>query len=692
MATLGNLVVSLEANIARFQSDMGKAVDVAKSSMSKVNEVVEGARHFMEAAFVGVSVTGIVEIGLKAIEAGDQLEKASIKAGMSSETMSQLSYAAKIADVSLEALSTGLKKMQVAVSEAGAGTGKSAEAFDALGLTFQQLRKIAPDQQFEVIADRISKLKDPADRARAATDLFGRAGADLLPLFEKGAAGIRAAREEADRLGLSFSGETTKKLAEAEDSIKRLKASWEGLAATLTAKVAPALTAVLDLITGKSDLDALKEQLDTLEKIKQRESGRGWFSKFFGLGSPEFDVGAAMAKVKAQIADLQAAKDKAAQPTPGIAAGKPPPGYNNYNALQGLKDGLDGRLKIIDSAIKAEDVLLQTGDRKLDADYALALTSLSGYTQDKAGILEKNFDTTQRLYDAQIAVVESYLKVARDQASRDAAISKLSDITGRKSTDALKFERERLALTEQLQRAGEDYARTLVDLDVQYLSLVGHTEAAVRLQDEMNDSLLRARLVAQGDTEALIKLDAIEAMRAIRASKKPMDGYIRALRDYRMSVDDVAKSIETMVGNTFGRLEDALTDFVATGKLSFKSLIDSMISDIARFEVRKNITGPLASFLNLTGFASGGDPPVGKASIVGENGPELFVPRTAGTIVPNGAMGRGGVTVSITQNIDAHGATQDVIKALPQILEIHGQRVVATALAKVRDGLSRGTL
>jgi len=55
-------------------------------------------------------------------------------------------------------------------------------------------------------------------------------------------------------------------------------------------------------------------------------------------------------------------------------------------------------------------------------------------------------------------------------------------------------------------------------------------------------------------------------------------------------------------------------------------------------------------------FANGGNPPVGRASIVGEKGPELFVPRSAGTIIPNNAMG-GGVTNIVTVNVDASGSS-----------------------------------
>ena len=67
-------------------------------------------------------------------------------------------------------------------------------------------------------------------------------------------------------------------------------------------------------------------------------------------------------------------------------------------------------------------------------------------------------------------------------------------------------------------------------------------------------------------------------------------------------------------------------------------------------------SGPKSNVSPFLGFANGGRPPVGRASIVGERGPELFVPRSAGTIIPNNAMG-GGVTNVVTVNVDAKGSS-----------------------------------
>jgi hypothetical protein len=94
-----------------------------------------------------------------------------------------------------------------------------------------------------------------------------------------------------------------------------------------------------------------------------------------------------------------------------------------------------------------------------------------------------------------------------------------------------------------------------------------------------------------------------------------------------------------------------------------KSLGDAargILQGIARDLLRLGINTMLGSvfggpFSRLPGFANGGQPPVNKPSIVGERGPEIFVPRSAGTIIPNNQMG--GVTNNIVVNVDASGSS-----------------------------------
>jgi len=89
------------------------------------------------------------------------------------------------------------------------------------------------------------------------------------------------------------------------------------------------------------------------------------------------------------------------------------------------------------------------------------------------------------------------------------------------------------------------------------------------------------------------------------------------------------------------------------------------------------------------GKAIGGPVMGNRAYMVGERGPEMFVPSSGGSIVPNNRMG-GGVTVAPVYNVDARGATADLVKALPAILEANTRRAVELARATIYDDYSRG--
>lgn len=130
-------------------------------------------------------------------------------------------------------------------------------------------------------------------------------------------------------------------------------------------------------------------------------------------------------------------------------------------------------------------------------------------------------------------------------------------------------------------------------------------------------------------------------------------GWAQATEKYRNSITTNAEyASKTMQTFTKG-IEDAFVSFVRTGKLSFKDLANSMIADLVRIQAQKALSslfgggggggagGILGSLGSLFGgfFANGGMPPIGVPSIVGERGPELFVPQSAGRVIPNNALG-----------------------------------------------------
>jgi lambda family phage tail tape measure protein len=92
-------------------------------------------------------------------------------------------------------------------------------------------------------------------------------------------------------------------------------------------------------------------------------------------------------------------------------------------------------------------------------------------------------------------------------------------------------------------------------------------------------------------------------------------GANEALKNYFDETQNTYKSTEALVTNAFQGMEDALVEFVKTGKLNFKELVNSILADIARIMIRKNVTGPLANALQgAFGGGSGSYGAVGSSS------------------------------------------------------------------------------
>jgi hypothetical protein len=190
---------------------------------------------------------------------------------------------------------------------------------------------------------------------------------------------------------------------------------------------------------------------------------------------------------------------------------------------------------------------------------------------------------------------------------------------------------------------------------------------------------------------------------------------IEAAEAERKRREDELTGFQNQFENAFGDMRQAtarfgagftntLSGLVQSGKFAWKELAVSFERDLLNVIIHRFITVPIFKLLfgpgfvggplaPLLGFAEGGDPPVGRASLVGERGPELFVPKTAGTVVPLARSGRGGDTFVI----DARGADAGGLARLESMIRaLHGsierRSVAAVAEATRRGGAVSGAI
>ncbi len=164
-------------------------------------------------------------------------------------------------------------------------------------------------------------------------------------------------------------------------------------------------------------------------------------------------------------------------------------------------------------------------------------------------------------------------------------------------------------------------------------------------------------------------------------------GLSQAAKDIQQSVNGPlareASSLSAVFSGAFTRLGSEITSVALTGKISFKNMVNSIVADLARLSFQKFFTSPLTGLLNnIVGGRAGGGPVISnQAFLVGERGPELFVPSSAGRVVANRDLSSGGgapvvVNFNFPQGADAESfkRSQSQISAMVSRALSKGQR------------------
>lgn len=174
------------------------------------------------------------------------------------------------------------------------------------------------------------------------------------------------------------------------------------------------------------------------------------------------------------------------------------------------------------------------------------------------------------------------------------------------------------------------------------------------------------------DLERKIKALGIASDRANDAN----NNFNKGSEDLGKTLEKVLMTMDDVRMNGINALEDALVSIIdrtSSVKDAFKSMARSIINDLIRMQIQQSITGPLAQAMGFQvsgAKAIGGPVQSGSAYMVGERGPEMFVPNSSGAIVPNDRMSAGGVIVNQTINVST-GVQQtvraEVMQMMPQI-------------------------
>lgn len=605
------------------------AVDTSLAGMaSKLGAVAIAAGGV--AAVVG-GAKWLSDLTGKSIEAAGHLADLAQSTGVSGETLSRYAHSAKMAGTDVDGLASGLQKLNIKIDEASTGGGAAATAFARLGVSVNDSNgKIrSTDEVLGDIADAFSEMEDGAGKTAVAVDLFGKAGATLIPFLNQGRDGLEEAARAADALGLTLSNETIAAADMTGDALDTVGAIATGLGNKIMAEVLPTVLQMTrsftDFIVETGALDVAAQAAAGAFRVMVN-AGQILYGTFEFLGKIVGATAAAIALVaqgefKAAALALEdgftdagkAIEDtsKNISKTWNTTVSDVVAGVNKQAPK--MRELAEATKAVKPEVDKAADAMLKLFDAIDDKIVATEREIATGRTATDVDKLRTQF--LKGLENGTIAATEA------DQAAYEALLKRLQA-----ANETIESDRTRLRLAGELTKAVADEAAALNKQadDVQELvakqrqenSQIGLNKTALqeltakRLEEKaalVDQEIENRALIGTlgGEHDALVAVrDGYITLAAEMRSGAARQAVVDAADEAKRKWEDTSKTIETS-------LTDALMRGFESGKGFVQNLIDSAKNLFSTLVLRpviqavvQPIAGGITSFLGLPGSAS----------------------------------------------------------------------------------------
>ena len=776
MANVGSLVVELSANIAKFQSDMGKAAAEAQKRAAEIDKSFGLVKKGLASIGIGFALGATFDTIKSKIEstiaAAAGLQQLSERTGATVEALSGLVGIAKLSGTDAEVLAGGLQKLSKAMIDAENGGKKTSASFEAIGISVKDLEGKRPEQVFQTVSKALAEYQDGAEKVVIAQNLLGKAGANLLPVMKDLA--------DAGDLQVKVTAEQAAQADELEKNQIRLKASSEAIYGIIGRQLIPVFDAFTKaLLETQNANNGLRDEVGKLAKDGSIRSWGEDALKVAGFVIDAFDgvmrtvqivgkgIGAAAAAAVAlvhgeasqassimgefgkdadailnrtlfstRLADqLAKSRTSIVEIAPRKKIDTSGLGNDNDKSYKGPKDDpakklMEGQIKAQEALMSAEKTQLATREQYLSYYYQQEYLTANDFFSQKKQLIQDSLQVQLDAFSKEEAAINAYMAQTTREVDLQAARNKLADVAAKRTAAQIETSKRLTDVVMEQTKVYRDFELQTAAIEHQAKLNNDQAEFAISLMGKGTLEILKQTAARQIDLALEQRIydikkktgdDDIEANKQIAAATQQAEaqklaavqlvqkayekqhdaafGASEAVRKYTEEAADNAAQIEGVLTNAFKGAEDALVNFVTTGKLDFKSLANSIIADLARMAIKQQIIAPLANSLGLgqsgsggSGggglfgtlaglfgkggggagglgsatatdvasagdglmfFADGGNPPLNVPSIVGERGPELFVPTQAGTIIPNSAL-RGASN-------DSDGGSQQIV-------------------------------
>ena len=244
-----DLSASLTLDSSQYEKGLSDAESEANGFGGKLKTALKGgAVAFAAVTAAATAMTAAIGKGIKkTAEYGDHVDKMSQKIGISAESYQKWDYVMQRAGGSVDSLKMGMKTLSQQAE-------KGNEAFQKLGVTEEDLKNLNQEELFEKTVKGLSEMEAGTERTALASQLLGRAGADMAPLFNQGSKAIEEQMEIAEKYGMVMPEETVKASAAFKDSVTTMQMTMDGMRNRMMGEFLPSITKVTDglatLFTG----------------------------------------------------------------------------------------------------------------------------------------------------------------------------------------------------------------------------------------------------------------------------------------------------------------------------------------------------------------------------------------------------------------------------------------------------------
>ena len=219
---------------------IGLAAGVAGAAVKVGMMAVESATAAAAAVVAGFG---------QAIDLGGELTDLSSRTGETAGNLLVLQRAFENTGVNADKVGPSLNKLQKFMAEAAAGGAEQTATLNALGISMSDLAGKTPTEQMQILASKIGSISDPAERARAAMDVFGKSGGELLPLLNNFSGELEGAKGQLGSLP-DVMNRSARTLDDLGDNLDAIGSKTIEFAAGFIEAALPALNAFTSALSG----------------------------------------------------------------------------------------------------------------------------------------------------------------------------------------------------------------------------------------------------------------------------------------------------------------------------------------------------------------------------------------------------------------------------------------------------------